>query len=127
MNDARGGLRPQEPAAVAAPAPEGRDRRRHPRVPLFSLVAVRTDECDEPFTEMGVDLSVGGLFVETCAPYVPGSFVEVRLAPDDDLPPIEGVGRVAFRAEHGVGVRFLHVAEPSLTALHAAVRRRLAV
>lgn len=108
------------------------NRRRHPRVPLFSLVEMRTDDCDEFFPEMGVNLSVGGIFVETPASYAPGTFVELRFAPDETMPLIEGVGRVAFRADAGptgapgVGIRFLHIVEPSLSLVHEVVRRRIA-
>jgi hypothetical protein len=107
-----------EPAAA-------RERRRHARVPLFSLVEMRADDCDEFFSEMAVDISLGGMFVETPAPYAHGAFVEVRLQPDLDLPPIEGVARVAFKAGEGVGLRFLHLVEPSLSYVHEVVRRRV--
>lgn len=111
--------------------PDVDDRRRHPRVPLYALVQVRTDASDEFWSELGVNLSVGGLFLETPEPYAPGSFLELRFSADPDDAVIEGVGRVMYRAEGGpagttgVGVRFLHLVEPSLSRVYGAVRRRL--
>ncbi len=107
------------------------NRRRHPRVPLFSLVDVRTDDCDEFFSEMGVNVSVGGMFLETTAHYPLGAFLELQFAADESTPVIEGVGRVMYRspahkdgAAPGIGVRFLHMVEPSLTHVHDVVRSR---
>jgi type IV pilus assembly protein PilZ len=82
--------------------------RRSPRVPLGQGVEFWTEGPDGPVVGTGraKDISIGGTFIETDAPFPPGTEVVVHLVLPErrramDLPAI-----VRWTARDGIGVQF---------------------
>ena len=113
--------------------------RRHPRIALRVPVDVSTiDPETDPRTgrpyfrecqELCGNLSSGGMFIASADPPGPGRRLLLRIHTPDGAPPIEAVGRVAWRKpeapvgleQPGVGVEFLRPSE----ATRAAIERML--
>ena len=113
--------------------------RRHPRIALRVPVDVSTIDPEiDPRTgrpyfrecqELCGNLSTGGMFIASSDPPGPGRRLLLRIHTPDGAPPIEAVGRVAWRKpeapvgmeQPGVGVEFLRPSE----ATRAAIERML--
>ena len=113
--------------------------RRHPRIALRVPVDVSTIDPEiDPRTgrpyfrecqELCGNLSSGGMFIASADPPGPGRRLLLRIHAPDGAPPIEAVGRVAWRKpeapvgmeQPGVGVEFLGPSE----ATRAAIERML--
>jgi uncharacterized protein (TIGR02266 family) len=113
--------------------------RRHPRIALRVPVDVSTIDPEiDPRTgrpyfrecqELCGNLSSGGMFIASADPPGPGRRLLLRIHTPDGAPPIEAVGRVAWRKpeapvgmeQPGVGVEFLRPSE----ATRAAIERML--
>ncbi len=101
------------------------DKRRHPRVSLGLLIQVRAGSIAE-FRNVHCDnISLGGMFVRTPERRPVGSEVFFQFTLKDGGTLIEGLGRVVRVDEHGLGLQFVSVLEPSATIIRHLVEDRL--
>jgi uncharacterized protein (TIGR02266 family) len=119
------------------------EQRRHPRVTAELPARISTIEPEldpwsgRPFfravQETCVNLSRGGVFVQTAEPLAPGRRVLVEIHLPDGLP-LEAIGRVAWTRRvmtarerdrnAGVGVEFLGGAPEQFSALERFISRQ---
>jgi uncharacterized protein (TIGR02266 family) len=104
-------LHPVSLALAIAPAMKDIERRREPRVPLSSLIGLRSR--DNFFAGRTRDISFGGLFIETKAALDIGTEVGVRFQVLDRVFAVttEVTWLLRDRAGRplGLGVRFVHM------------------
>jgi uncharacterized protein (TIGR02266 family) len=93
---------------------EEANRRRHGRTPLALLVQFRFSSLEEFLAEYAVNLSPGGLFINTETPRAEGDIIHVQFSLKDGSQLIEGMGRVVRvitpgtpGRPPGMGVEFL--------------------
>lgn len=95
--------------------------RRFSRVPTTFPVFIRSDELR--MADLAIDLSEGGMRIETGAPLPSMSLVAMRL----ELPrgeSIDVIGRVMWAGQNAMGVRF-EQRDPLLTETVDRLRREL--
>jgi Tfp pilus assembly protein PilZ len=93
----------QDLPAKTKPSPE--DLREHPR--KTSLIAAEFSTHDTRFTNFINDISNGGVFIETNAPFYVGQKITLNFSlPGDDDPILIG-GEVVRVDANGIGVRFV--------------------
>ncbi len=90
------------------------ERRNHRRVPLEATAAVHLDEEAAPVS--CVDLSVGGLLLDSAAPPPLGKRVSIELQFGDDLS-VKTEAEVVRAEGSRIGLRFLRLEPRALGAL----------
>ncbi|MBX7100623.1 MAG: PilZ domain-containing protein [Myxococcaceae bacterium] len=85
------------------------DRRVHPRLPVRLLVQHQTEPESAFEVDYAVDLSQGGLFLQTSRALEPNSTLHLQFAPARDARVIECFCRVARVTPDGVGAAFLQL------------------
>jgi hypothetical protein len=78
--------------------------RRHPRVPVDFLVSLRWPGMR--LADRAVDLSEGGVQVQTVAPLHPMTLISMRLELPHTDSPIDLLGRVMWTDGKAMGIRF---------------------
>ncbi len=114
-----------------APEPQEEivERRVAPRVPL-RVLQVRGESGKAFFFGYAVNLSLGGIFIQTTNPKEPGTRVRLQIPLQRDLPPIECGAEVAWvqpfaaRSKHppGMGLRFTELDEKAAARLEAFLK-----
>ena len=108
------------------PRPE---RRFAHRIPLSAAVDLTSR--DNFFAGRALDISLGGIFIETSVPLALGTKIGVRLQILDKAFVVatevawvlsDLVGRPV-----GVGVRFLHMPAPLVETIHAFIQQRMPI
>jgi type IV pilus assembly protein PilZ len=109
-------------------APVGSDR-----VPLEREVVLEFEHFSSFIKEYSANISVGGMFVKTDDPRLPGTFFrfEIRLA--DDAPLVAGLAKVLWTREGaqapdrpaGMGVRFIQLEDEGRSLIEQIVREHL--
>lgn len=113
---------------VRMSADDGRERRRHVRVPLNLLIQYRFDTLDEAMSAYAADLSEGGLFIETDEPRGLGDMIYLQFALRDGTRLIEALGKVVRviepggDEEPGMGVQFVSLDGDSQDLVQRAVQ-----
>ena len=79
------------------------EKRRHPRIPCF--VAVEYVAQGRAYTEFIRDTSRGGMFIETCWPFIIGEKLSLTYSPPDKKRPIKISGEVIRTNPKGIGVK----------------------
>ncbi len=114
------------PAAGEAPSETaGREKRKHPRVPLEMLVQVKSDSIEAFKAMHAKNLSVGGMFIEEAPPRPVGTQIYFHFTVKDGGTLIEGLGKVVHASDKGMGVEFVSVLEPSASIIRTLVTQRL--
>ena len=104
------------PALTPKLFPDSFNRRTSTRVTLAIPVAYRFG--DTIATAVTLNLSRGGLGIQTMTPQDAGTKVQVRFRLPDSPFDVEALSRVAWRDQRaGMGVQFEEVAAPAQTAL----------
>ena len=103
---------------------QGEEQRRFPRTPISTLVQYRFSSLDEFMAEYSVNLSPGGIFVQSDDPPEAGAAVYLQFSLADGSRLIEGLGKVVrvVTAEQkqgpaGFGVEFQDFDEESLSLI----------
>ena len=107
----------------------GPNRRRFPRVALNLLVQYRVDSFDDFLAEYAVNLSLGGLFIDTDEPRPQGTLVYLQFSLRNGTRLIEGLGRVVRvnppgSPNPGMGIEFTSLDEESQALIRSVVERR---
>ena len=102
----------------------GADKRRHPRTPLNVLVQFRFDTFDEFLAEYSVNISPGGIFVNTDEPRQEGEVIYLQFALKDGSKLIEGMGKVVRvnpvgdpKRPPGMGIEFINFDDESMALI----------
>ena len=82
---------------------EYEEKRRHPRIPCF--VAVEYVAQGRAYTEFIRDTSRGGMFIETCWPFIIGEKLSLTYSPPDKKRSIKISGEVIRTNLKGIGVK----------------------
>ena len=107
--------------------------RRHFRVPLNLLVQVRAKDYGDLVERRALNISNGGVFIETERPHREGVMVFFQLATREDGALIEAMGRVVRTVgveeakepmRPGMGIEFVSMTEQSEARLHQLVHQR---
>ena len=109
----------------------GRERRRYPRVALNLLIQYRVDSFEEFLAEYAVNLSMGGVFIETKEPRPEGTMVYFQFALRNGTRLIEGLGRIVRvnppdSLHPGMGIEFTNLDEDSRALIRSVVEGRQA-
>lgn len=114
---------------MSAPAEDR--RRRHERTALSILVQYRFNSFEEFITEYSVDLSPGGIFLQTDEPREVGAMVYLQFSLLDGSRLIEGLGKVVWvnRPEDktrtpGMGIEFVNFDEESAALIREICARK---
>ncbi len=120
------------PPRHARPAPPPKsvlDRRSAPRLPLSAAVDLTSR--DNFFAGRALDISLGGIFIETTAALEVGTKIGVRIQILDRVFAVatevtwvlaDRIGRPT-----GVGVRFLHLPAPLAETITAFIHQRMPI
>lgn len=104
---------------------DGRDQRKHARIPLDFIMQVKSDSIDQ-FKELHAkNISVGGMFIQTAEARPVGSDLFFQFTLKDGGTLIEGLGKVVHSSAQGMGVEFVSVLEPSASIIRALVESRV--
>jgi Tfp pilus assembly protein PilZ len=79
------------------------EKRWHPRIPCF--LAVEYVARGRSYTEFIRDTSQGGIFIETCRPFIIGEKLSLTYSPPDQKRPIKTSGEVVRKNPKGIGVK----------------------
>ena len=98
------------------------ERRQFFRLTTHILIRVAAGEASQMAT--AIDLSQGGLFIETRQPLQTGARVQLQLAPPDERrDPVELAGTVAWVGRHGrggpsgMGIEFVDLSDEQRAAI----------
>lgn len=113
---------------------DGSDKRRHPRVPLNVLVQFRFRTFDDFLAEYSLNISPGGIFIQTQTPREQGAIVYFQFALQDGSPLIEGMGQVVRvnappgepHRPSGMGVEFMNLDDESASLIAEICAQRTA-
>jgi len=106
------------------------DTRKDKRATLDSLVVrYKSATVDEFIENHSHDVSAGGLFVQTEAPFTAGTLLKFEIRIGDDKSVIVGVGRVVWKRDTaapdgrppGMGVKFIKIDDPSKALIRSLV------
>lgn len=92
----------------------GSDKRKHTRTPLSLLVQYRFNTFEDFLAEYAVNLSPGGIFINTEDPSPLGTTLHLQFSLKDGSRLIEGLGKVVRviprggRETPGMGVEFVN-------------------
>ncbi len=112
--------------------PMAQDTRKDKRATLDSLVVrYKSATVDEFIENHSHDVSAGGLFVQTEAPFTAGTLLKFEIRIGDDQSVIVGVGRVVWKRDTvtpdgrppGMGVKFIKIDDPSKTLIRNLVEK----
>ena len=114
---------------ASEPQEESVERRGDPRVPRRGL-QVRGESRKAFFFGYAVNLSLGGIFIQTTNPKDPGTRVRLQIPLQRELPPIECGAEVAWvqpfsaRSKNppGMGLRFTEMDEKAAARLEAFLK-----
>jgi uncharacterized protein (TIGR02266 family) len=103
------------------------------RIPLLKKVLLRFSEEEQVLEEVGINLSMTGLFIRSSSPRPAGTLATFRFSLDPQELPIEGLAEVVWqRAEEegpyrppGMGLRFVKIEDDSRQQIRAAVEKIL--
>lgn len=103
--------------------PVGRyERRRHKRRPAMGQVLIPAELLPDNFGLL-VDISLGGIAVQTVARMEPGAAIMVRCKLPPDNTPVEISGQVIWsNAEKVAGIRFVDMPTATLEHIRAALK-----
>lgn len=117
------------PVFPFAPMKGPDERRRSPRLPLSA--AVNFTSRDNFFAGRALDISLGGLFIETSAALDVGTKIGVRIQILDRVFAVssEVAWVLSDRAGRpvGIGVRFLQIPAPMVETISAFMQRRMPI
>ncbi len=82
-----------------------KDKRRHPRKTALISVECATESVS--FTDTILDISEGGVFIETDAPFDIGQEIMMNFSPSESENPITVSGKVVRVDPNGIGVEFV--------------------
>lgn len=83
-----------------------KDKRRHLRKTVLISVECSTESVS--FTDFIQDISSGGVFIETDAPFDIGQEITMKFSPHESEQPITVRGEVVRIGAKGVGVKFVN-------------------
>lgn len=83
-----------------------KDKRKHPRKTTLISVECATESVS--FTDTILDISNGGVFIETDAPFDIGQEIMMNFSPAESENPITVRGEVVRVDSNGVGVKFIN-------------------
>ncbi len=107
-----------------------KDQRRDERVPVSLRIKLKSADVDAFLEQYSLNLSRGGVFIQSTAPKPMGTVVRFELQLADASPVIRGEGRVVWvkdasmgvpEAEAGMGVRFTRLDGRSKALIDRAV------
>ena len=103
---------------------EAREKRKRVRVPFRTEIIIEYDDRKMSFGGDSVNLSLGGMLVETEEAIPPGTTCGIRLRLTGTQEPIELTmeGRVVRQGNSGFGVRFDEMDLDSYTLLKEVIR-----
>ncbi len=108
------------------------EQRRHPRVPLY--VEVSFGEVAEDVTEYILNISRGGLFIETFSPLKPGALLQINFYLPDAGHSFNVTGSVAWSRNMataagppGMGIQFQDISQQDADLLDEYVHSRLSL
>src|SRR5262249_16189774 len=101
----------------------GQETRKDPRAKVLSMtVRYKTGAVDESIEHHSHDVSRGGIFIKTPAPFPPGTLLKFEIRIQDEQAVLAGVGRVVWKRESneatdglpgGMGVKFIKIDDKS--------------
>ncbi|HIJ79740.1 MAG: PilZ domain-containing protein [Desulfobulbaceae bacterium] len=80
------------------------EKRRQPRKAF--IMEVQYEITGKTCRDFILDISEGGLFMETTKPFIVGQEIIFHLEPDDQKEPTSINGIIAWQGKHGFGVKF---------------------
>src|SRR3954468_5630772 len=122
------------PRPSGAPPAMAEGNRKDPRARVLNMtVRYKSATVDEFIENHSHDISKGGIFIKTRAPFPAGTLLkfEVRIAEDQRL--MQGVGRVVWRREPeraeegfpaGMGIKFIKTGEGAAELISQIVAAR---
>src|SRR5262245_37296946 len=122
------------PRPSGAPSSMAEGNRKDPRARVLNMtVRYKSATVDEFIENHSHDISRGGIFIKTRAPFPAGTLLkfEVRIAEDQRL--MQGVGRVVWRREPeraedgfpaGMGIKFIKTGEGAAELISQIVAAR---
>ncbi len=109
----------------------GSNRRLHPRYQVTVPIAWRMEDREDLFVGHTANLSIGGAFVETNEPTLPGAetLVTLHIRDDGSEIPLSMVARVAWLRpppnKPGMGLQFLHQDSETLRRFQRILERSI--
>ncbi|MHB8873652.1 MAG: TIGR02266 family protein [Myxococcaceae bacterium] len=115
-------------------SPPEDNRRKHPRTPLSMLVQYRFNTFEDFLAEYSVNISPGGMFIQTDVPNDEGSMIYLQFSLKDGSKLIEGMGKVVRVTpppgdpSHpaGMGIEFVNFDEESMALVEEICTQRSA-
>ena len=112
----------------------GSEKRKFNRVPLQMMVQYRLDTFDSFISEYSLNVSEGGMFIETTSPRPEGSYVYLQFQLKDGTKIIEGIGQVVRvnkpeditnpNMKAGMGIEFVNLDEDSVKLIQKILSER---
>ena len=105
------------------------NRRKAERVDAGFVIQIKCDTFDQFLQEHAVNISQGGIFIQTSQPYTVGTLLHFQFTSIDQGELIDGLGRVVHVKEdefgnHGVGLEFLNLSGDSEEVIEKIVTSR---
>ena len=105
------------------------NRRKNTRVDAGFVIQVKCDTFDQFLEEHAVNISQGGIFIQTNQAYTVGTLLHFQFTSIDQGELIDGLGRVVHVQEgpggsHGIGLEFLNLSEQSEDMINEIVTSR---
>jgi Tfp pilus assembly protein PilZ len=97
-----------------------RGRRAHPRK-LCIIPVEYSDSEGSSYRNYTLDISTGGVFIETCEAHTVGHELWLSLSFPRFAKPFRVAGRVAWRGPNGVGVKFEGLSEEQQGTLSSII------
>ena len=108
----------------------GAERRQHARVPLGMVVQFRLASMEAFLRDVAVNVSAGGMFIQTRSPHSEGTMLYFQFHLSDGHKLIEGLGRVVHvnppaHAVPGMGIEFVNLDRESKDLIDRIIAGRL--
>jgi uncharacterized protein (TIGR02266 family) len=85
------------------------DERESPRKPCFLAVDYQAE--DSTYTKNILDISTGGVFIETIEPIAAGQEITLNFAFPESQEPLKVSGEIIWRNPKGIGVKFVGITD----------------
>ena len=105
------------------------NRRKNERVEAGFVIQIKCDTFDQFLEEHAVNISQGGIFIQTTQSYSVGTLLHFQFTSIDQGELIDGLGRVVHvkqdeAGNHGVGLEFLNLSDESEEVIEKIVASR---
>ena len=105
------------------------NRRKSERVDAGFVIQVKCDTYDQFLQEHAINISQGGIFIQTSQSYSVGTLLHFQFTSIDQGELIDGLGRVVHVTEDesgnfGVGLEFLNLSDESEEVIQQIVTSR---